>query len=710
MMSRLALGLVVIAAATPGLLFWPVFGLPALALPLAVVAATTYATAEAARRWPTLATWRPAVALFAGLLGIVETLLRDTTTTGLPTATTGRALLAGVTESWQLTLQSTWPARPDAELLLFVPLAALAAAVIGVELLDRLNRPLLALLPALAVLGLSQAYVSLTGPTATAVGLGFAVVAGGLLVTTRGEQAGRLAAMVVAPTVVLAVVGAAVVSVGDTQPAYSLRQNRPAPVPPQRVDNPLDQVAARMLAPDEPVFSYTASGPVDRWRLVVLDSFNGVTWSPGGDYRRMGASLTPPARTDTTSRRASVELLGAEGPWVPSQPLPAEVTGVAPLVDEHAGTLIVPDRRGLVRYGLNWWEPNVDPDALYDAGVDPTARSGLGDLGVVPPDVADLARKAAHGIRPSFRAALLLEDFLSENYLVASGEDLPTGNGWPQLSRFLLETKRGTSEQFAAAYVVLSRILGLPARIVVGYRAPEGTGRVTVHNKDVLAWPEVAVAGVGWVPLDPSGAAKRSAASSGLAGVTEKARSKLPPPDQVAEPDVPDDEKVARAQSASGLDVPVVGLALAAAGLVVLWLVGAPFSVVLRRLRRRRLGGARAVVGAWAEVRDRLRAHGMPITAGMTVRDLAVAAESLDEQVVVGLHRLARSVDEALWSVNGPDEATVDDAWDAVRAVRRGLKRRPLGARLRAALRVPSGLGRASTDSTALRQAAPAAS
>jgi hypothetical protein len=194
------------------------------------------------------------------------------------------------------------------ELLLFVPLAALAAAVAGVELLDRLGRPLVALLPGLALLGLSQTYVSLTGLTATAVGLGFAVLAGALLVATRSEPTGRRAAVVIVPTIALALVGSFVLGLADTAPAYSLRQNRPAPIPPQRVDNPLDQVAERLLAPDEPVFTYTAADPVDRWRLVVLDTFNGVTWTPGGDYRRMGASLTPPARTDTTPRRATIEL------------------------------------------------------------------------------------------------------------------------------------------------------------------------------------------------------------------------------------------------------------------------------------------------------------------------------------------------------------------------------------------------------------------
>ena len=73
--------------------------------------------------------------------------------------------------------------------------------------------------------------------------------------------------------------------------------------------------------------------------------------------------------------------------------------------------------------------------------------------------------------RPAFQTALVLERYLRENYQLATGADLPSGNGWPQLSTFLLDTKRGTTEQFAAAYVVLARMIGLPARIAVGYRA-----------------------------------------------------------------------------------------------------------------------------------------------------------------------------------------------------------------------------------------------
>ncbi|HEY0448965.1 DUF3488 and transglutaminase-like domain-containing protein [Actinophytocola sp.] len=705
MTSRAALAWVLLAAAGPGLAFAPVFGLSALVPPIAVVAATTFAAAELARRWPGLVPWRPLLALVLGLLGLAEALLWPTTAAGLPTAATVRALAAGVTDSWQLTLQSTWPARPDAELLLFVPLAVLVAAVLAAELLTRLRRPLVAVLPGVAVLVLSQAYVSLTGLTATAVGLGFALVVGALLVTTRSRSGDEptsrravLTALTVVPTLVLAVAGAALVTALDPveRPAYSLRENRPAPVPPRRLGNPLDEVAERLLHPGQQVFSYTTDDPVDRWRLVVLADFNGVSWLPGEDYRRMGAALSPaPAVTTDISRQsARIHVEATDEPWVPSQALPAEVTGVAPLIDETAGTLMVTGRRGPVDYDLSWWEPRVDGDSLYNAGIDPTARSGFGDLGVVPAAVAELAKKASHGLRASFRTALLIEDFLSKNYRVAT-EDLPTGSGWPQIERFLLDAKRGTSVQFAAAYVVLARILGVPARIAVGYRAPAGSGRVEVRNEDVLAWPEVAVAGVGWVPLDPSGTAESSGKASGLAEVTAKARAKLPPPEELVDPDVPADSGDTVATS-SGADfsLPLTGIALGVAALVVAWLLGVPLAAAVRAWRRRRRPGARAVVGAWAEARDRLRAHGVPFTAGMTVRDLASAAAPVGgPPVVTGLHALAVSVDQALWSAGGPGAGTAAEAWAAVRAVRRGLASRPVPARLRAALHVPSLFG-----------------
>ena len=136
-----ATGFVVLAAALAGMLFAPVFGVPALLLPILVPAAAVLLVALLCARGPALAAWRPLLTAGAGLLAVAETAAWPTTVAGLPTAATGRAIVAGVTESWRLALQSTWPARPEPALLLFVPLLVVAAAVLGVEVLHRLPGP-----------------------------------------------------------------------------------------------------------------------------------------------------------------------------------------------------------------------------------------------------------------------------------------------------------------------------------------------------------------------------------------------------------------------------------------------------------------------------------------------------------------------------------------------------------------------------------------
>jgi len=693
--SRTAVIAVLLASAGPGLLFAPVFGIGALVLPLLLVAAVGFGVVAACRRWPGLVPWRSVLVLVLGLLALSEAMLFPTTVAGLPTGETVRALAAGLTDSWRLTLQSTWPARPDAELMLFVPLATLAATALALELVLRARWPLVALLPGLAVVGLSQAYVSLTGLTAMLAAFGFAVVAAVVLAATddrddavpTADRRTLVAFAMIVPTLVLAVAGAVLATAVDPvdRPAVSLRDKEFVPLPPERVASPLDELSARLSDGDDEVFTYSTDDPVDRWRLTVLDRFDGVTWTPSAQPRRLGTELQPPLSVARAEHSARITYPVADGPWLPSQALPASVTGLAPLIDETSGTLLAPGRTGAVTYDLTWWEPEPTSAELRGAAIDPSARTGYGDIGAVPAGIADLARRSVAGTRPAFQTALVLERFLRTEYRLATGDDLPSGSGWPQLRTFLLDTKRGTTEQFAAAYVVLARMNGLPARIAVGFRAPEETGDgVVVHNSDAIAWPEVAVEGVGWVPLDPAGATSGSGAKpKGLAEVAAEAREQLPPPEDVRDPELAPDEDTGEAgEDDAGLDIPFVPILSTVAGLLVLWFAGVPLVRALRSWRRRRRAGAAAVVGAWAEARDVLRSHGVPYTAGMTVRDMAGAVP--EPPVVAGLRSLAGAVDTALWSGAPPQRSTVDEAWAAVRAVRRGLATRSLGARLRA--------------------------
>lgn len=728
MTERFADACVVLTAVLGGLLFGRVFGVAELVVPLVLIAITALAVAELSRRRPAVEPWRPVLVVLGGTVVVIETVLRPTTTAGVPTGATLRAL-TGVTDSWQRTLQSTWPARPDPELVLFVPALVVLAGMLALELRHRFRAPLFALLPGLALAAVSQLFAAVTGGAAVLAAVAFAVLAAGLLIFTGTGQAvarsnqvrrpgapdlagvtgqrgtaGRhgiaglrgLAVVPLVATVGVGSVGGAAllgqIDPGD-RPAYTIKDDQAAPVPPGRVTSPLGDIARRLGDPTAEVFRYRTDAPVDRWRLVVLDRFDGINWGSDAAYRRLGAELRPgPAVTVPTDlRSAEVTVTGdLGGPWLPSQAWPASVSGTAPLVDESSGALRSAEA-GRPRYTLGWHSPAPTRAQLAEAEVDPTATSGLSDLGGVPDDVLDLATEASGGYPPSFRTALRLERFLRGEYARAVGK-LPTGHSWPQLRDFLLGSHRGTPEQFAAAYVVLARLNGIPARLVVGFQASAetaGDGSHVVRNGQVTAWPEVALRDIGWWPLDPAGANTSRAAAGSPAGLTDEVRQDLPPKDEPAtEPDDEPDEPPAPVDAHTpGTAWPayLFPVIAAVAGVAVLGLLAVPVVRWARSRRRRRRTGAAGIAAAWSEARDRLRSHGVNVTAAMTVRDLIHPAEPVGGQAAaIGLRRLAHVVDHAIWSGADPDPRLHIESWAAVAELRRALRTRTIRERLRA--------------------------
>ncbi|WP_410649832.1 DUF3488 and DUF4129 domain-containing transglutaminase family protein [Amycolatopsis sp. cmx-4-54] len=704
--DRLAVAGLLGATGVAGLLFAPVFGWAELLVPVLVVVVVAYGCVELTAKFPKLTPYRPLLVAVLGLLGLIESVLTSTTLAALPTGASVRGLARGFTEGWRLTLQSTWPALPVPEQLLFVPLSVLLAVVLGLELVLRLKKPLVALVPSLVVAGLAQAYQALTGPVAVAAALGFALPAGLLLWSGRRvrsvsrapgvPRSWRVTGSVIWPalsTVVALVAGSVAFAALDPvgRDPLTLKDTQAAPPPKSRVGNPLDEIAQRLIRPGEEVFRYRGDTPVDQWRLIVLNGFDGANWLSDSRLHRLGVGLD--GAPGGAGGSAELKVRGLSGPWLPSHRDLTGVDGLTPLVDQTAGTLMLesPSAGSVRDYRLNWSSPEID---LGSGEIDARAPGGLGGLGAVPPDVEQVAKDAVRGLRPTFQSALQLERLLSTNYQVATGtEELPTGHGWPQLRHFLLESKRGTSEQFAAAYVVLARMNGIPARLVVGFRgAAEKDGDThVVRNRDVLAWPEVAVAGAGWVALDPTAAAVGSSRNqAGPGKAVAKARAQLPAEQQLRPPQLPpgtqpDSTEDQNAEAGVNWWWPALAGAIVLFGL--LWLLGVPAAKAVRARRRRRRTGEEGVLGAWDEIRDRLRAHGVPFRIGMTPRDLAESAGSLaGEGIREPVARLAKVLDVTLWSGVPVGDGAVRRAWQEVGEVRRGLATRPFAARVLAAL------------------------
>jgi hypothetical protein len=77
------------------------------------------------------------------------------------------------------------------------------------------------------------------------------------------------------------------------------------------------------------------------------------------------------------------------------------------------------------------------------------------------------------------------------------------------VDEFLFDSRRGFCEHYAAAFVVLMRHAGIPARVVTGYQGGElnpAGNYLIVRQSDAHAWAEVWLAGSGWARVDPTAA------------------------------------------------------------------------------------------------------------------------------------------------------------------------------------------------------------
>jgi transglutaminase-like putative cysteine protease len=123
----------------------------------------------------------------------------------------------------------------------------------------------------------------------------------------------------------------------------------------------------------------------------------------------------------------------------------------------------------------------------------------------LPRRVIDLAKQITKDAETPYQQAAAIESYLRHypyNLQVLK----------PPLNRdvvdyFLFDLKEGYCDYFASAMVVLSRAVGLPARLVVGYAS--GTysmkeGHYQVTEADAHSWVEVYFPEFGWVEFEPT--------------------------------------------------------------------------------------------------------------------------------------------------------------------------------------------------------------
>ncbi|MFD0664957.1 transglutaminase family protein [Thermocatellispora tengchongensis] len=366
--------------------------------------------------------------------------------------------------------------------------------------------------------------------------------------------------------------------------------------------------------------------------------------------------------------------------WLPAAERPTWVSGLTGVVtDPDSGALVAGAKtsQGLT-YRVTSRIEQPTKEELRAATPSGDAALLHVPAGRYEQEFRRLAQQATRGATLPYRQAEMLEEFLrgSARYDITA----PPGHSLPSLDFFLRETRRGTSEQFAATFALMARTLGLPTRVVVGFRPGTQEGGVyKVTTGDVIAWAEVRFAGLGWLAFDPTPPRSGEQSRHDVPSAVEKERRRL---DQelgevTADKPRPSTKPTRRPDSAPE-EAGLPGWALAVLAVAALALAYVALALLLpwwRRRARRNAGDAGLrVAGAWRQTCDDLGLTGEDaLTAQEVVRH---GDETHGADVAAHLAPLADITNFARYAPDGAGPHDAEEAWRRSDAVHTLLRRR----------------------------------
>jgi protein-glutamine gamma-glutamyltransferase len=256
--------------------------------------------------------------------------------------------------------------------------------------------------------------------------------------------------------------------------------------------------------------------PADlKWRGIALDRYDGRTWSRSsqqrrpvpiqGDYFKVeGAILSPNVLWQTFYLEAfSTDVIFASHRAV------AVSRDIRMLLRDMSDSLYAVRRTsGKQRYLAASDRTPVNPALIPTTS--PPLPAGFEEtylqLPPLDPRIHTLAREITAGAKTPYQKARALESYLRTHY----GYTLDlrgTPNSPDPVAMFLFEVRAGHCEYFASAMALMLRQIGVPARLVNGFRAGEYNrfgDDWTVRQYDAHSWVEAYFPPYDWVEFDPT--------------------------------------------------------------------------------------------------------------------------------------------------------------------------------------------------------------
>lgn len=663
---------------------------------------------------------------FGGLFAVRESAIAGF----LPSLATLRDLVLNLVFGWKQLLTVSVPVNGVDHLFGMPYLIALIATAVAVSLALRTSSAGLPLLPLAVQLVVAVGFGAAEAPVPGVVGAGFGAGALGWAAWRRaarraktrlslGEEARRIAlrtsAFGLAVLVVCGVAGAAAsATVAARWDRAVLREVVVPPLDLHDFASPL--MSFRKYVEDgeqskQTLFRVTGLPQGATIRLATLDLYDGIVYQvsgsggPGsGVFQRAGRSLPGSDLGDPATVRVTIDAL--KGVWVPDA---GYVTGV-----EYDGP-----RAGQLRSGLHYnaatgtalQTSGLQTGDVYTFATDVAARPTDAQLDqatisavtlpaptLTPDAIQAILDDALPDVVPPSMQVRRIEKYLNDKGFFSNGQgpdavpSLP-GHNYRRLSEMLDKQQLiGDDEQYAVVMALMLAKIGVPARVVMGFRpAAAGDGaEVAVTGKDVRAWVEVPFDGLGWVSFFPRPDNKPDKQTP---QTRERPRPQVPqpplPPQQPAElPPQPPDAQAGDENRGADLAWMWAALRIGAIGLGVLAVIVGPGLVMLAAKSRRRTRRRNAdrlpdrVSGGWEEIVDSAVDSGARLTSAATRREHAV--ELRQRYPELELQQLGARADQAVFAAAEPSAAEVAAYWEDVDSVRvRIAKQTPFVQRLR---------------------------
>jgi transglutaminase-like putative cysteine protease len=263
-----------------------------------------------------------------------------------------------------------------------------------------------------------------------------------------------------------------------------------------------------------------------KWRGVTLNLFNGNTWSnPHSQHAVVSVGAGRFILWQNASRLKRSQRVGPAQPIhyrALMEPLISNVFFLAPTARLLQGNyrLVAMDNGDSVfdldpEHPIGRYEATSDiaqPGAseLRAAASDypPEILLDYLQLPAVDPRVVSLAKKITASADNNYDKAAAIESYLRSKF----GYTLQLPRTVPRdpVANFLFERKQGHCEYFASSMAIMLRTLGIPSRVVNGFRTGEFndiTSQYLVRASNAHSWVEAYFPGYGWISFDPTPAA-----------------------------------------------------------------------------------------------------------------------------------------------------------------------------------------------------------